>query len=476
MSTSQPASLVTLPQEIIDEIISGLAQNEISRLSMTCQKMRKATKEALFRNVTMVWRGDESSSQKTSIPRIDCLLRTFVENPQLATYVSIINVQEVGYRKTSRRGGTPQLPGIVVSKDYAESVQQILDDIDCIEPQSKKRLKEGVLSNSFDAVIALVLLLCPNITTLELGLDILVDNEYLPHIFEYFGLNTTSRKSAHLESMQDLRLGTSMYPEEDSFTFLVRYPQTISGKMPQLNTYLPLFYLSNLKHLEVSLPGLPKGQEFVWPASTPPQLMALTSLRLHACSISPEILRQMLAATPSLTNLYYDCWLEASAFDASMLETALGLVKNTLENLEVNLQFWSRDSVQPYEYKATWVRGTCSTRHMSALTTLSIPLMVLSGWKPDSGWSLADTIPSNLQHLTIFGDCGYYDGYGWEEEDLLQEFDAFFGEGRWKTLCPNLQEFRFTHSDWDSATELEELCLRNGVIFTLESADLPPVI
>jgi hypothetical protein len=40
------------------------------------------------------------------------------------------------------------------------------------------------LNNEFDAVVALVLLLCPRVTSLTLGLDMLLQNSFLPIVME----------------------------------------------------------------------------------------------------------------------------------------------------------------------------------------------------------------------------------------------------------------------------------------------------
>lgn len=479
MSASQPASLVSLPQEILDGIIWEMTlRTDLSCLSMTCRKMRKATEEARFKSLIMVWRGNEILSQQLSTPRIGYLLRTFLENPQLAKYVCTIEFQEVGYRTTSRRGGTPQLPAMILSEDYAERVQHTLNDIDFIGPEIKIKIRDGVLSTSFHAVVTLLLLLCPKVTTLQLGLDILVDNEFLPHILKYFSSATVSGRKPRLESLQDVRLGTSIDPNEDSLTFLVRYPRTLPQKMPKLYTYLPLFDLSSLKHLEVSLPGPLKGESFQWPEATPQKLKALSSLRLHACGISLEILAQILELTPSLTSLHYDCWLAFSSFNATRLESALALVKNTLKNLEVKLQFWSCENVQPFAYEATWIQGACSLKQMVALETISIPFNILSGWEHNCTWSFTDVVPSNITQITILGELGNYDYYEWAEEDVMLAFDAFIGQERWKVISPGLQHLGFTHPDWDSALvlELEALCKENHLGSTIAPAGWPPVI
>jgi hypothetical protein len=56
MSSHLQPSLVTLPQEILDEISCRItARADLSSLSMTSKTLRTATVELLYKDITMTW-------------------------------------------------------------------------------------------------------------------------------------------------------------------------------------------------------------------------------------------------------------------------------------------------------------------------------------------------------------------------------------------------------------------------------------
>jgi hypothetical protein len=480
MSSHLQPSLVTLPQEILDEISCRItARADLSSLSMTSKTLRTATVELLYKDITMTWKAHEDPGHKAGSPRIDFLLRTLLVGQHFAVYFSIANLRTIGYRSgsASRRGNKPQLPAMALSTNHAAAVDQALKRMSVEDSEVEEQLRKGVHNNEFDAVIALLLLLCPKVARLELGLDILIRNNFLSHILRYGLPSQVTTRSSRFQSVKDLRIGTSLEPEEDTLTYHVRFPQRVPEKILNHQAYLPLFYIPTLEHIEMSLPGLAKNQEFRWPTLIPPKLMALTSLCLRECSASPDVLYHILTSTSYITRLEYDCWLfDRQKFNASTLETALSAIKKTLVHLKVSIQFWSNETLQPVERQATWVQGFCSLQHMGALETMVVPLSILSGWEYDSSWNLAGVLPPNIASMSILGDCGFYESWGWEEEQIMSRFQAFVAQGAWRKATPRLRHIEFAHPEWEDMHLFHDLCIQNDLSCEVRDAGYPLVI
>jgi hypothetical protein len=430
-------SLASLPQELTDKITSQLEPRvDLSNLSMTCKAIRAATVRSVFGEIIMIWKGYNDHTRKVECPRVDLLLRTLLEAPELANYVSRLDFEAIGHRQSCHNKLKPQLPGLVITTSYAARVKKALQRMGLDQTNMGEKMEAKILDNDFDAVIALVVLLCPKITSLSLGLDVLIRNSYLSTVLKYALPTKISMQITRFQLVQVLKIGTSD-PHEDTVIFSAMWPRKLPNNILKLEAYIPLFYLPNLQHLEMSLPDLAINEQFAWPTSIPPKLLTLTSLLLLECSVAPDVLSHIFPSTPSLKRLEYDCWMfHDDGFDASAFATALHAIKDTLTELKMTIQFWSSETVQPSELDQIWVEGTCSLSDMTALETLSIPSCVILGWSYQSPPTLAESLPSSVVSVQIRADCWWYDGYEWNEEQLMLPLRAFLTDGQWKVSAP----------------------------------------
>jgi hypothetical protein len=478
LSHRSAASLPSLPQELVDKITSLLSRRaDVSSLSMTSKNVRAATVEYLFQDITMVWYEDSGVERmgddpvQNSIPRIDCLLRTLLENPQFADYVSTIDLQIAGYRASRyhKLPHKPPLPTMAASTSYTLLVDNALCRVGLHRTVIHEKMRYGVLNNEFDAVVALVLLMCPKMTSLTLGLDILLYNKFLSTVLGYA---LPGDEPSALGQLKTLKLGRNTLATEETTVFRVRWPRKWPGNTLDLHAYLPLFYLPTLQDVEISLPWLPYGMSFAWPLLPPPNLASLHTLHLPECSIQPEVLHNILLSTPNLTRLKYNCWMfYTTRFDASAFAAALELVKNTLMHLEVRLEFWSNETIGPGEDEEhKYVENECTLKNMVALETLSIPTCVLAGWWNDTARAFTDVLPPNVISVQLVDDCFWYESFDWQQDQLMAALRAFLGHEQRGMNTPRLKEIRVAYTNWEEDQELLHLCRQNRLAFASSSS------
>jgi hypothetical protein len=464
-------SLPNLPQELMDNITSLLQRPaDVSSLSMTCKSVRAATVQCLFQDITMVWYADSTvervggEPKRNGTPRIDCLLRTLLENPESANYVFTLDFQIAGYRASRyhKSPHKPQLPTMAASKLYTLLVDNALRRVGPHWTAIHETIRHGVLNNEFDAVVALVLLLCPRLASLNLGIDILLYNKFLATILGHALPGQTSA----FQQLKTPRLGTNTLAAEHTSRFRVEYPRKWPEATLDLPAYLPLFYLPALQDVEMSLPWSRYGVSFKWPQLPSPNLKSLRTLHLPECSMEPRDLHKILLSTPNLVALKYNCWLfYTKRLDASVLSAALEPVKNTLKHLEVKLNFWSSETVAPGEddEDERYVDGACSLKNMIALETLSISACVLAGWWNATARAFADVLPPNVTSLQLVGDCYWFENFDWQQSQLLAALRTFVEQEQWKQSTPRLQEIRVAYTEWEEDEELSHLCEQNGL-------------
>ncbi|PVI08172.1 hypothetical protein DM02DRAFT_666141 [Periconia macrospinosa] len=476
MSQRQITSLATLPQELTDNITSHLVtRGDLSNLSKTCKTIRAAVLATLYENITMVVYGtyNECTHRPAKVPPMNFFLQTLLENPKLAHHVRSIEFKAIGHRIASQCGIKPPLPPMAHSPSFAPLVEETTQRLRLTKTSMAIELVNGVLENDFHAVTALILLLCQNVVSVTLGLDFLIRNPFLAAVIECAVPRGTGTdpQDVIFQSLKVLEMGTNLDPKEDTDTFRVLWPRRLPGDILRLKNYLPLFYLPVVERLVLSLPALEPGVQFRWPAESAP-LSKLTSLLLPECSVPPEILRKVLASTPYLVRLEYDCSLHTyERFDASAFEAGLDLVKDTLVHLETRIHFWSRETVQPMDEEEVWVTNGCSLRGMRALRHVSLPICVLLGWEYATAARLAEALPPDLLTLRLQGDFCYYAGDEWDEERLTPCLQTFIADGNWTLSTPMLQRIvvAYGHDGFEEASLLEDAFSASGLELVIGS-------
>ena len=416
------------------------------------------------------------TSQQPKVPPANFLLRTLLQKPALADYVSALHMQSVGHIKLRNGFPKPKCPSMVTPASYPALVKEAIQRTGLGETKIAPQLLTDILENDYQTVATFLTLLCPRITSLVFGLELLIRNPYLESILACASPYESSPQTSRFQHLNTIRLGTSTDLRSVAHGFRVELPLRTPDATLKLESYYPLFYLPGLETLEASVPCPERYTKIKWLTNSSPILSTLTTLQLPQCSLSPEMLCDILSTTPHLRRLDYDCWQNASyhgLFDASVLQKALDQVKDTLVQLEIKVAFWSKETVLPEEEGIEWVKGACSFRGMVCLEQISVCPSVLLGWHRQSAPMLADVLPPQLNSIRFETEFEYYtgydwtedeDGFEWEEEYLMEQIRQFLGNGNWTSSTPHLRRLEVLYNNWQDTDGLKNLCVQNGLI------------
>ncbi|PVI02095.1 hypothetical protein DM02DRAFT_315249 [Periconia macrospinosa] len=506
MSSKSTASITGLPQELFDSITCRMNRADLSSLSRTCRKLRSQTIHLVFENVTMLWSGtdkirkgddtagwDDIVTPRTAgwdyiaaerfreqnpnvlkedsdveCPRLDLLLRSVLENPHCARLIKTINLQCFRYRTSVKQlEGKPKLPSRPDTENYRALVLETMEKVGLDQSKLHEKFKACLIrENEFDAVIGFLILLCPNVTSLTLGLDVLINNPFLNFVFQ----ECTSR----FQNLEDITLGASL---EDNTSDLARIPsryKSTKGMILSQTSYLALFSLPRLKQAELPIPFLLENkeeQELAWPGYVPPSFSPIGTLDLPVSSIRPRLLQKVLQLTPNITRLEYH-WRPWYGLGTTIprnceeLASALMCVKHSLKHFRFELCEWSDiapgvgeegefTSNPDYEYTI----GRCSLKGLTKLESAIMPSCVLLGWHNHT--ALIDVLPASLTTLCLADDCWTYDTWQKDEDSLMLLLQQFFSEN-WKECLPRLREISVAYEDWEK-DDIVSLLRENGI-------------
>lgn len=170
----------------------------------------------------------------------------------------------------------------------------------------------------------------------------------------------------------------------------------------------PLFSFPSLKRLSMSIPY----EDPRWFSAEIPTT-GLKSLVLHSSQLSVQTLGILLKATPSLTVLRYETWINIDKvphspkepweyFDCTQLDRVLAPLQSTLKELRIFIHFFSDGLI--YIDPLAKFRGTTgkleTLRNFGQLTSLRMPTTLLSGWvEATEDWRIGNDDYSAIEEL-----------------------------------------------------------------------------
>ncbi|KAF2423176.1 hypothetical protein EJ08DRAFT_456013 [Tothia fuscella] len=255
--------------------------------------------------------------------RLVNFLRTIICYPDLAQNVKSICVRQDQIFQELKQQGVPPLPahlGVddkkVLMKAAAPYLQ--LDN-------EKKHWERWIKAGMHSALLALILCLCHNVTSLHIPLDcgrhfVGQRNWMLLRIAMGLATRTTSDKACGgLSSLTQLG-------------FDAMYPYANPEKQANIKSFIPFLKLLSLK--EITLDGVFTSGAFEQPA----RMNRLTSIRLRDCQIERGCFERLVKACNALkslsigcTNQYIDTTIDYTPFIQSLATHAPNL--ETLELL-----------------------------------------------------------------------------------------------------------------------------------------------
>ncbi|KAF6823513.1 F-box domain protein [Colletotrichum plurivorum] len=261
------ASLLTLSTEIQDTVLSEIHSQQLCSLSRTCHLLYKALLPLVYHDITI------RITRHKGVPTgITCLLRTILERPAYANYITRLSFDE--HREIQGPCSTPLLRGLK-DDDERALVQRAVDEL---------RLRI-LMSGSARYSVSLS-----------------ASATYTSPWFEPV-----------LEHTLSARRDTEALSSFSSLSHL-----TIQGGKLSAKALLLLFYLPRIATLDLAGTGyydrFTKGDgsliqpTFIapqWPLPKPPNATSLTSLRLRQAETTARTIEFVLGQTPNFQSLFY---------------------------------------------------------------------------------------------------------------------------------------------------------------------------
>jgi hypothetical protein len=396
-----------LPMDLLPHVLNYLSKKEYNALVRVCKSLHKEVRPRLYQEVTF-----KAGKSRHTARRLACFLRTLIEHPQLARYVSVFRLLGphpcwAKYNPWSEEEESMNLWGLegctTLSKAqriFASNQLYQLVDEDMHTSLSQFR------GRSKDALAVLVLTRFSEMTTLELGDGFLMYSLFLPHI---------------------LKRGTNLFPKLSHVIFGDTWPDpenTIS--YIDLDLIRAIFYLPTVTDFEWRMS---QPWQFQWGRPQPPRNDSLTSLNLFRANIYRSTLGELLTAAPALKRFGYD---QEILFNRSIPESDLAPFTNlqglnaalrgatdTLEEIKLSIHrapgSLSSKQILDYGIKFPPINGTLGVfKHMKKLIMIELPMFMLLGWDPNFTPRFEEVLPHGIEQLTLRDDFVYFCPWGLE--------------------------------------------------------------
>lgn len=456
-----------IPQEIVDSILESLPDGKDRlHLSTTSRALRAKTRKKAYESLELFWEGNateseirEESSKTLQAPRLDLLIRTLVEDTQLAENVLKLELQAAGFRGLSGLWFKPSQLAIL----EANSLHQLAARSG-LDWQDMEGFATALGEGDTDAFIALLLSVLPGLTTLTVGLDVIRKTRFLPQVLSRL---ISPRANKLCQKVKRICLGPQ-FNNEDPYRFdrIRRLPRMLDWR-----NYLSYLFLPDLEELEMNLLE-PVAQQGLRLLPCIPQVQNLRTLQLIESTIKPSTLGQLLSGAPSLARLDYEFSFSYSRYlDCAELIASLQHVRLTLQRLSFVCYVFSLDTLGPEGQEMEYVVDCASFANFPRLEILHISPCVLFGWTRQGAPLLEKLLPHQLSHLHLSNEFQFYELYDWNPATLTEYLDHSFAGQNWRHGSYQLRELCVTNKNvWFSDSErdvTDALCQRHAVKFGL---------
>jgi hypothetical protein len=450
------ASITTLPNEITDVILNDLPSDSTLSLSKTCKRLYKATLPRIYRDISMQWTGLAPDRTTPRRPKIERLLYALISKPELARMVRTIQFRArdcVFWRDDGAVQLSVQFSDVYISAEEKRLYKRIIDAFSLPLPQTEHWKRELSGESNLYVIMMLVISQCTHLESMSTSIVFLLQGDWLKDLVRHALRSTQEaqqlRKLAHVEVTSDAH-------GEDWRTEPLCLKETL----------LHLLYLPNMSTLDLT--AITDASDLYhhsrqisntnfWPLDNIPTARNFTALHLRRSEISLNTLEGLLAQTPKLRELRYDCFKPFSSgkLDLTTLRAGLEHVRSTLTHLTVRCEMYideDGDGIEEIESVTSGRLG--SLQDFTELTTLSVSCAVLFGESdvtPGHEWQLASVLPLRLQKLTIYDDLWGFDSFGLPEGvPRLTMFEEFFKGGTLGSTTafsqtPRVQQTKLKH-------------------------------
>ena len=421
------ASLQSLPNELLDSIITDLSFRDVIRLAMTCKSLRALALPTAYHSIILEWKNATTQDNTApEPPQPHKLLRTLIENPEYVKLVKSLEFRATHCLLYTDDGNLPvSIPSAELNIQEGE-MALFGNTIDTLRLPEAEQWKSGMTENANSTVfMTLIVGICTHLESLSVSVDFLLQSDWFETPIDLSLCATKSTSGvAWLSQLSCLRVTGDA--DEDLWDEEFRDLQT---------TYLRLFYLPNLQMLELAAfsddgaerSSWRRGQlPTPWPLDEHPLAEKLTTLRLVRSNVNWQTIDSLLKQTPNLHTFDYDCFQHpwSVAYSLDKLAQALRHIRSMLTHLVVRYQILQEDDESPPQDNFGVVSGSLGPlKDFTALKSLTVSLHVLFGYEDsqeDRFPTLGEYLPPHVQYLTVTDDLYMYSDF----QQYVEDWDA----------------------------------------------------
>lgn len=394
--------LSKLPPELLLQIAQQLDRPDLWAMSLVHSALRGAAQEELYSVIHFHWTVERH-------PPIVKLLRTLLDRPELAR--NIRNVELVGDYHRDSKGWTIYRE-FVLSDGSELPLPTLSQAASNINPEAAATWATETHDGNPDAVIALVIAMAPNIMRLT------ISKIWSPGYYRFLGLVfKTALCDRH-----------PLLPKFDRLEFVslnLWFRNQSYVEATERDDILALFYLPRIKDLTLPIAN---RTNMTWPASSPPQPLTLSSLRIRR--LREDFLLPIMAVCTRLESLFYS-WFHHAGIDSplnlpngdlSRMAKALLPCGQTLTGLIIEMKSMASKANGEVEFPHVTFSGSLEALSMlRALKSVSLPWpMMLGASESPSPHFISSIVPEGLECLEIRQPPLADDAPIWEDEEILQ--------------------------------------------------------
>jgi hypothetical protein len=385
-----------LPIEVQTTIAEQISdRRDLYALTLVNRHFATISQPLLFKEVDVGWNPKEPSP-------LTLVIRTLLDRPDLAASVKSLRLD--GYEFPEREAevlSTISVTGLNMIK--AAGI------INGTGAGFADLWSQGVSDGEVDALVALLVLIVPNIRVIYLGIDFCIEVLFLTLMLDR---REQSKPDVNLPALEHLTNVTMENHYADLFQEEINFND---GVLNFLN-------LPQLKNLSIAISPISAQP---WRPDERFQIMANLTF-LHLLRASEEQLGAILSLTPRVVHLKwsgYWCPKEEypevlrTTIDLDKLRIALSRRRRSLQYLALEIVDDTATVVEfiwPMKLTGTYLRLTDFTN----LVRLIIPWVLLMGWCPQDSRPLIEKLPTNLVSLTLTDDLCYQKYWRWTKEEI----------------------------------------------------------
>ncbi|RSL88070.1 hypothetical protein CEP51_001911 [Fusarium floridanum] len=393
------------------------------------------------------------------------LLRTFLDRPELASYVRRLDLDGEGFRirppylyNTQKPIALPNI--VTLSTEKLSQIAKYTTN----SPEIINSWIHEAQSGSSDAVAGFLISLMPNLAWLSFSEDWTNEVKYIGLVFG----------SATYRTFED-----SFQPRLPTYESLkhIKLPLFIDEEYyldpPNTPDALSLFYVPKIEHLSVSISN---PVEFSWPSSTPPNPLFLSSLDLGR--IREVRLEPLLSVLKNLQKLRYN-WYYQENLDRKVsdqivrldtMAAALAGLSGTLTELEITADSQPAYSWGDYEPPDFTLQGSLEQiSQLHRVTRLHVPWLFVMGMTKSSPGRIGPILPPNVEDLALTGHLCITEAHEWDDEMVVSAIKSELESGALASV-ENLKKMTVLGSCYHDGTTKE--CQKDlkdlGIRFNVE--------